>query len=237
MPLESMSCVALLTTLRRSKLDVTQQKALLEAERCVLGITQCPERPLIIIDYKYYYRASRQIHGGGEEVWGWGVVGAGSHRADSRLTACVRAGTSCCSTTARTSEAGSSLGSKLEHCPSRCECGGLLADTQPHVRRRLERGSSVPAGPPLCQARRLHATPDKRRVPAARGTRGDGHFAGMEGVWGQLCGSGHFAADLQWGSRPQTFCGHAQGPCRDWGQGCNDEDWSYHMLGNKWVFT
>lgn len=56
------------------KLDNANRKALLDAERCVLGITKCAERPIIVVDYFYWNTASRATQGPGEVVWGWPIV-------------------------------------------------------------------------------------------------------------------------------------------------------------------
>lgn len=43
-------------------------------------------------------------------------------------------------------------------------------------------------------------------------------------------------ANTQWGSRPDKWHGTVQSPCRDWGA-CGETEWSYHVLGNKWIIT
>ncbi|CAK9779459.1 unnamed protein product [Cutaneotrichosporon oleaginosum] len=56
-----------------SSLDDINFHALAGAERCVPGITHCPPRPLVIIDYRYWNRAARDRAGPGEVMWGWTV--------------------------------------------------------------------------------------------------------------------------------------------------------------------
>jgi hypothetical protein len=55
-------------------LERHNRHALLAAERCVLGVTACPARPLLLIDYKYWWQASWDVSGPGETVWGWTAV-------------------------------------------------------------------------------------------------------------------------------------------------------------------
>ncbi|GMK58308.1 hypothetical protein CspeluHIS016_0503400 [Cutaneotrichosporon spelunceum] len=57
-------------------LDTPAQKALLAAERCALGVTACPERPIILIDFYFWHMASRGLIGAGEAVWGWPIIDA-----------------------------------------------------------------------------------------------------------------------------------------------------------------
>lgn len=59
---------------REAELSAINRKALRAAERCVLGITRCPERPIIIVDYKFFTLANRDMKGPGEVVWGWTIV-------------------------------------------------------------------------------------------------------------------------------------------------------------------
>ncbi|CAK9779458.1 hypothetical protein CC85DRAFT_294318 [Cutaneotrichosporon oleaginosum] len=57
-----------------AQFETHNRRALLAAERCALGITTCPERPLILIDYHYWWRSNRDMWGPGETVWGWTAI-------------------------------------------------------------------------------------------------------------------------------------------------------------------
>lgn len=43
------------------------------AERCILGVVRCPERPIIFTDYWYFY--TYEHSSSGEGIWGDPIVG------------------------------------------------------------------------------------------------------------------------------------------------------------------
>lgn len=45
---------------------------LYHAERCVMGVIECPERPIILTDYWYFY--SFENSNSGEGIWGDPIV-------------------------------------------------------------------------------------------------------------------------------------------------------------------
>lgn len=49
------------------KLEDVQTAALEQLERCALGVKQCPERPLVISDFWYFY--TRKRSSSGEAIW------------------------------------------------------------------------------------------------------------------------------------------------------------------------
>ncbi|BEJ16770.1 hypothetical protein CspHIS471_0601710 [Cutaneotrichosporon sp. HIS471] len=194
-------------------LDIPNKQSLLAAERCVLGITKCPDRPLILIDFFFWHRASRDLWGPGEAVWGWPVVRLFTNKL-TQLDGIRAAGFVPIFINGRDEKGFMGTWDLARALPSSIHM--YMTDANVAVRCLLD---------PRCVRPEdyvPHAN-ESLRFPDAPADK-----VGVLPSWRVLGLS-------FWGARPNKWKGTPH-PCRDWGQ-CGDEEWPFHILGNKWVLT